>query len=162
MKKACLLVGFFILTTSSQGVASNIKTDTLPARTWFQPHSFSTTDFRSSFYRWRTSGNKDAKSVSYFVSLSSNVYLTPAYRFGSHLNWWPQVSVLSGKQAIGLNAFFGFVQGFSAGLSAANNYYFKNAYDPQINKSFYSISSFLIGAGVGTVLGLKDPRRFPY
>jgi hypothetical protein len=158
MKKACLLAGFFVLAGSSQSFASNTQTDTLPIKKWPLSPRVSTGDFRSSFYHWRTSGNGDT----YFISLSSNLPLTPVYKSNFKFNSWFQATELNGKQAIGLNTLSGFVQGVSAGFSATSNYYFKNAYDREINKSFYSISSFLIGAGVGTVLGLKNSIRFPY
>jgi hypothetical protein len=158
MKKACLLAGFFILAGSSQSFGSYTQTDTLPTKKWPQSPVVSTADFRSSFYRWRTSGNGDT----YSINLSSNLVLMPVYKSSFQFNWWPQTTEQNGKQVIRLNTLSGFLQGVSTGFSATNNYYFKNAYDLEINKSFYSISSFLIGAGVGTVLGLKNPRRFPY
>jgi hypothetical protein len=68
---------------------------------------------------------------------------------------------LNNNQSIGYNALTGFAQGFSTGLSTTNNYYLKTD-NWEVNKNFYSISSFILGAGIGTVLGLKDPRRFPY
>lgn len=161
MRKIYLLAGFFILTSSSHSFAYYNQMDTLPDKAGFHSLNFFKTDFRLSFYQWRNSSNRSAPPDPVYVDLRSNLFAQNNNAV-LHLGWWPQVSRLKNNQNIGLEALTGFAQGVSTGLSATNNYYLKNAYDWEVNKSFYSISSFLVGAGLGTALGLKDPRRFRY
>jgi hypothetical protein len=160
MKKTFLLAGFFILSSSLQSFASNSQTDTLPAKPEFPSYKTTNINHRLSFYRWRNSDYAATQTIPANISLSSDFSLVPAYSPRVFISWWPQVTELNSKRNIGIYALTGFAQGVSTGLSTTNNYYFKNAYNWEINKNFYSISSFLIGAGLGTALGLKDPRSF--
>lgn len=160
MKKVHLLAGFFILTSSSKISAQNIQADTIPYMKALQFHNLLNSNLRSSFYNWRNSQQFNTGIA--FVGIKAGTFVVPSYNSSLHLSWWPQVMQLNNSQSNGYNAMAGFVQGFSAGFSATNNYYLKDAYYGELNKSFYSISSFFIGAGAGAILGLKDPRHTKY
>lgn len=156
MKKVHLLAGFFILTSSSQSLAQNTQADTIPYMKVPQFHNLSNSNLRSSFYNWQSSQHFNTGQT--FFGLKAITFVAP-YNSPLHFNWWQQVAQLNNNQNISYNALSGFAQGFSTGFSAANNYYLKDSYHGEINKNFYSISSFFVGAGVGTVLGLKDQRN---
>jgi hypothetical protein len=160
MKKTYLLAGFFILSSSLQSFAFNSQTDTLPVKKAYQSYKTSNINYQLSFYRWRNSSYSITPTAPANISLSSDFSLVPAYSPGVNISWWPQLNEVYNKQNVGIYALTGFAHGVSTGLSTTNNYYLKNAYNWEINKSFYSISSFVIGAGLGTALGLKDPKRF--
>src|SRR4029079_6561427 len=159
MKKVYLLAGFFILTSSLPALANNDQPDTFPVKMKLQFFNISDIDLRLLFYKWRNLQQQNSLTSSTTPELWSPLFINASHNSILHLSWWPQVAQLNSNQTASFNyALAGFANGLSTGLSTANNYYFKNAYNWEVNKNFYSISSFLIGAGLGTALGLKDPR----
>ena len=162
MKKTFLLAGFFILTSTSQSFAKNTKQDTLPNPA-LQHYKLGDKDLKLSFLEWRTlqmqnfSGNKIA------IDSRSSLLLSSNYNAPITLNWWPQAVRLNNSRGSAFNnSLTGFAGGLSSGLSTTGNYNLNNTSNWNIDKSFYSISSFLVGAGVGALVGLKNPRQLRY
>lgn len=159
MKKTFLLAGFFILTSTSQSFAKPTQQDTLPNPA-LQHYKLCDKDLKLSFLEWRKLQMQNSSGNEIAIDSRSSLLLSSNYNAPINLNWWPQAVRLNiSRSSVFNNSLTGFAGGFSSGLSTTGNYNLNNTSNWEIDKSFYSISSFLVGAGVGALVGLKNPRQ---